>query len=378
MTWRSYLQANTRNPAFLWRMVISILLAGVAVGLAVDWAVPAWIHPDEKTEEVEPEPVPEVSDWDHLEELAAQHKWAELWKKVPASVVKTWRRPGATVLAVLTGLCWLVFAMQAIQVRSANDGRLWLPLMAMLLGILSIWPTVFLIFWQERVWNLKESKEITAGLRFFIAGVGFREELSKFMCFLPLLPWIVRRRDELAALLVAACVGLGFAMEENVQYIYGSVGTSTLARLLTPAPFHMATTGLLGLAAYRACIWPRQCAPQLLAMFGVIVLAHGLYDALLDLPALKEFAIGAVIIFLVLIYQFFRELRPNQTLRVEPISLTANFLFCVSTVAAATFVYLCAAVGWKLALNVLTQGIVAEGLMVYLFLREMPETMVTV
>jgi hypothetical protein len=140
----------------------------------------------------------------------------------------------------------------------------------------------------------------------------------------------------------------------------------------------MATTGLLGLAAYRACIWPRQCAPQLLAMFGVIVLAHGLYDALLDLPALKEFAIGAVIIFLVLIYQFFRELRPNQTLRVEPISLTANFLFCVSTVAAATFVYLCAAVGWKLALNVLTQGIVAEGLMVYLFLREMPETMVTV
>jgi uncharacterized membrane protein YraQ (UPF0718 family) len=158
MTWRSYLQAKTRNPAFLWRMVISILLAGFVTGLAVDRVVPAWIHPDEKTREVDPQPVPEVSDWEHLEELAAQHKWAELWKKVPAAVVKTWRRPGATTLAVLTGLCWLAFAMQAIQVRSANDGRLWLPLMAMLLGILSIWPTVFLIFWQERVWNLTESK----------------------------------------------------------------------------------------------------------------------------------------------------------------------------------------------------------------------------
>ena len=44
---------------------------------------------------------------------------------------------------------------------------------------------------------------------------------------------------------------------------------------------------------------------------------------------------------MLLVYQFFRELRPKQALRVEPVSLTANFLFCVSTVAAATFVYLC-------------------------------------
>ena len=80
-----------------------------------------------------------------------------------------------------------------------------------------------------------------------------------------------------------------------------------------------------------------------------------------------------------MIYQFFRELRPKQALRVEPISLTANFLFCVSTVAAATFVYLCAAVGLRIRpSDMLVIGIVGEAVMVYLFLREMPETMVTV
>ena len=248
-----------------------------------------------------------------------------------------------------------------------------------LLGVLSIWITVFLIFWQERRWGLATSQELTSGLRFFILGVGLREELAKFLCFLPLLPWCVRRRDELAALMLAGCVGIGFAMEENVTYIWGSVGSATLTRLLTPAPFHMAMTGLVGLAAYRACVWPKEWGPIFVATFGVVVLAHGLYDAFFSLSAIVEYAIVSMLIFVFLIYQFFRELRPERRApHVESISLTGNFLFCVSTVAAATFVYLSAAAGWKAAGDVLVGSIVSESVMVYLFLREMPETMVTV
>ena len=169
-------------------------------------------------------------------------------------------------------------------------------------------------------------------------------------------------------------------MEENVSYIGGSVGSATLARLLTPAPFHMAMTGLVGLAAYRACVWPREWGPQFVAMFGVMVLAHGLYDAFISLPALADYAIVS--------HADLRVARstsssascgPMQQLRVEPISLTANFLFCVSTVAAATFVYLSRrgrlAAGRRRAGRRASSG---EAVMVYLFLREMPETMVTV
>ena len=64
---------------------------------------------------------------------------------------------------------------------------------------------------------------------------------------------------------------------------------------------------------------------------------------------------------------------------MRPLRITAvTMLFCVSTVAAATFIYLCAAVGWQTAGDVMMAGIAAESAMVYLFLREMPETMVTV
>ena len=209
-------------------------------------------------------------------------------------------------------------------------------------------------------------------------GVGLREELSKFVCFLPLLPWAVRRRDELAALVLAGCVGIGFAMEENVMYISNSVGTGTLGRLLMPAPLHMAMTGLIGLAAYRACVWPREWGPIFVATFGVVVLAHGLYDVLASIPDTTGIGFFGIVIFVVLVRQYFRELRPKQALRVEPISLTANFLFCVATVAAATFVYLSAAVGWKPASEVLVAGVAGQAVMVYLFLREMPETMVRV
>jgi RsiW-degrading membrane proteinase PrsW (M82 family) len=377
VTWRHYLQVQTRNPAFLWRMVIAILATGVVAGLAVDAAMPAWIKLDDAGEVVDIKPNPDTYEWRRLESLADDGEWRSVWAGVPRAVIRTWDEWGVTSLAVLTGVCWLAFVLQAIQFRSFSDGRFWLPFIGLLLGVLSIWPTVFLIFYQERVWGIEDSEETISGLRFFIAGVAFREELSKFVCFLPLLPWCVRQRDELAALLVAGSVGLGFAMEENVTYIGGTLGTATLVRLLMPAPFHMALTGLIGLAAYRACIWPKQCGPQFFAWFGVMVLAHGLYNSF-SLPALSDYAIVTPLIFVFVIYQFFRELRPNQKLKVEPISLTANFLFCVSTVAAATFVYLCAAVGWQMAGDVLVAGIAGQSIMVYLFLREMPERLVSV
>jgi hypothetical protein len=53
-------------------------------------------------------------------------------------------------------------------------------------------------------------------------------------------------------------------------------------------------------------------------------------------------------------------------------------LFCVSTVAAATFVYMAAAVGWNIALTITAQTMLAEAVIVYMFLREMPEKLVGV
>lgn len=369
MNWQSQLRVRSRDPNFLWRMVIVIIGAGIVIGWIAEQltgarpAIPADGSPH--------------SGWERLESLAAKGEWWRVWWEVPPAIFSDLSQPGLVALALFAGCCWFVFLMHSLRV-SWHDSRIVICLVAVALGVLSIWPTGFLILLQEARWNIRESAEVIPGLRFFIAGVGLREELAKLVCLLPLMPLLVRKRDEMLALIAAACVGLGFAIEENIGYLAGSVATDTMGRFLTANPFHMAATGLIGLAVYRACRHPRAWALQAAAVFFVVVTAHGLYDATIALPALKEYAIFGSIIFALLMYQFFHELRTLRPRGRDDISLTATFLLAVSLLAAATFVYISAVLGAKTAADTLVGDIIGTALMVYLFLREMPETMVSV
>ena len=373
MNWRRTLQSKSRQPRFLWRMVLGIIVAGVALGyLAQSICQP------KRVTDLEVEQRERERQENHLEQLAIQGEWAQLWWGIPKAEWNRFREAGPIVLAMLTGCCWLIFTLQAIQLNGWRDPRLWLALGGVLLGVLSIWPTLFLIYWQEYGWNFQESRALVPGLRYFVLGVGLREELAKLLCLLPLMPLLLRLRSELAALLVSGCVGIGFALEENTSYFAGSGGADAMGRYLTANPFHMTLTALVGLAVYRGLRTPRDWAAQAVATFGVMVFAHGLYDAFILLPALAEYSLLGTIIFVLVVYQFFRELRGARARRPDTVSLTANFLCGVSSVTAATFIYLSATVGCGSAFDVLAQGVLGLAVMVYLFLREMPETMVPV
>ena len=211
MPWRNYLRSKTRQPAFLWRLTLGILMAGALVGYAAQWL------PDSVEKGLrEPDTTAFNENYDQVQQLVAEGDWSGLWWAIPRSMWLGWL-PGPATIAVITGLCWLAFTIQAGQPSSPGGIRWWLALLAVGLGVVSIWPTLFAVYWQEEVWGLEDSKDLIGGLRFYILGVGLREELSKLLLFLPLLPWVLRRGSEREALLVAACVGLGFAMEENVQ-----------------------------------------------------------------------------------------------------------------------------------------------------------------
>jgi RsiW-degrading membrane proteinase PrsW (M82 family) len=248
---------------------------------------------------------------------------------------------------------------------------------AVVLGALSIWPTHWLINWQEEVWSLEESENIARGIYYFVLGVGLREELSKLLLLLPLMPFIVRRGVELEALMVAACVGLGFAVLENSHYFDGDFGSSSVGRFLTANFFHMSATGLVGLAVFRGLRYPKQRGPEALAMFGVIVLAHGLYDAMISVPVLAEYSIASTLIYIFLAYQFFHELRSMRIERPDTVSLTANFLCGVSLVTSVTFVYLSSQVGPRMAALMLGSEVLAMAIVAYMFLREMPSSLVS-
>jgi len=352
-------------------MVLGTIAAGVVLGFAVQ------PFPVEVAEEATNVQAPADS-WRQIEHLAQGAQWRQVWWAIPRyEFGRSWPW-GTCVLAVLTGCCWLAFVLQALQMRGLRDSRLWLALTGVMLGMLSIWPTDFFILWQEYGWGLQDGPALAQGLRYNVLGIGLREETAKLLGLLPLMPFLLRERNALTALLVSACVGIGFALVENAGYFAFSGGADALGRFLTANPAHMTLTGLTGLAVYRGLRDPRVWGPQALAIFGVMVFAHGLYDATISLPALADYSILGTILFALLVYQFFHELRELRSARGETISLTANFLFGVSLVTAATFVYLSATVGCATAFDALASAVLGLAVMVYLFLREMPESMVRV
>lgn len=371
MTWQNFLRDRTRRPEFLWRLVIWTIAAGIGLGYVVEkWS---------QSRPTQPRPVSsESSDWEQVKELAEQGEWGQVWWQIPEHFYSGYERLGPLTLAVIAGVCWLLFLFQAMQVKSWRDGRLWCGLLAVGLGVLSIWPTGFFILWQEIGWGLEDSDELMAGVRYNVLGVGLREEFAKLCCLLPLMPILLRMRSELSALLLSGCVGLGFAIEENVSY-FSRGDLSTMGRFLTANPVHIALTGLVGLAVYRALRNPSGWGPHAVGVFGMAVFAHGLYDAFISVPVLAlDYSLFTTVIFALLVYQFFRELRDLRKPQGDVISLSANFLAGVSVLTSATFIYLCATVGMAYAFDSLASSVVGLSIMVYLFLREMPETMVTV
>lgn len=369
--WKRILESKSRQPSFLWRMVLTIIGLGVVIGYFVQGSPVEGIA---KLNEVAgPEDV-----WDVLESLAKAGQWRELWWEIPTLMWQGASRPGPVLLASIAGSCWFVFLWQTMRPQYWLGTRTWLALGGVALGILSIWPTLFLVYWQKYQWGLERSASLIGGVRYFVLGVGLREELSKLVCLLPLMPLLVRLRSEMAALMISACVGLGFALEENINYFAGSAGSDALGRFLTANPMHLSLTGLVGLAIYRGIRNPSGWGPHALATFGLAVVAHGLYDAFIVVPSLQEYALFGTILFALVVYQFFRELRELRGRAKDVVSLTATFLCGVSLLTAATFIYLSSQLGWSPALDLMVPETIGLAIMVYLFLREMPETMVTV
>ena len=371
LTWRNYLQSKTRQPAFLWRLVIGILAVGIGIGFVAD--------------KIRQPKLPDVGDliqtrdaWNELDRSAEEGAWGELWWALPKVVFRRFASSGPLTLATIAACCWFIFLWQTLKTPGIRDLRLWSMFLAIALGVLSIWPTHFFGRWQEHVWNLHESPELIPGVRYFVLGVGLREEVAKLLCVLPLIPLLLHFRDPLTGLILSGCVGLGFAYAENIGYFSGSGGVDSMGRFLTANPFHFTATGLAGLMLYRVCRDPKGWGSHAIGVFGMLIFAHGLYDAFQVVPALQEYGLFAMIIFALVVYQFFRELREMRPSQGDTISLSANFLCGVSVLTAATFVYVSATLGTSVAFDTLASGVTGLAVMVYLFLREMPETMVTV
>lgn len=280
------------------------------------------------------------------------------------------------VLGLITGLMWFVFSLQSSHYLTKQGlPWIWVGLFSLFLGILSIPLTHLFIALQEGWLNIKESEDPIRGVLFFFVGVGLREELAKVICFLPIIP-LLQRRKELEVLVAASSVGLGFAIFENFSY-YGKYGFLVAPlRFLTANFFHMAATGVAGLYLFRA-FRGHESWEEFLSRFGLIILIHGGYDALLSVPLLRDYSFFATAAFIYLCYLYFHELRKLRTSGEETISLSFTFTVGVSVVLATTVIYLSELLTVGSALGLTIQTGLNLAILIFMFFRELPESLVT-
>ena len=259
-------------------------------------------------------------------------------------------------LALFAVGLWYVILVQV----SGTTGRWrwsW-PLLPLIAGVASIWPTLSLVAFQEVQLGLSEDAPFPHNLWYFFGGIGLREELCKLLLFVPFLPWLLKKRQAGLALVTGAFVGLGFALEENINYYDASGGSVVLGRFITANFLHLALTGI---AAHGLYVTVRSGFTRVADFTGAfigVVAAHGLYDLVIILDRSEQLGIGflSVVVLYFIARQFFglvdQETPPSRT----AISPLAVFFIGSAILVAALFVTAATVAGTNEAIAEVGQG----------------------
>lgn len=307
-----------------------------------------------------------------MKATAAARDYRGLWRAVVASQLESY---ASAVIAVagLTGIAWAFFLAHLGELRGWRSGGAWLCLAGLALGIVSTTPTLYLVLVEDDILGFAKGEDPYHVFAYFIAGVGAREEFCKLLLFVPLLPLLLKRDDDLEALTVACFVGLGFAVEENGNYFQLSQAASAPGRFLTANFFHVALTGLNGLALFRAAARREGGLTELaVILFGTIVV-HGAYDGLIELPNFEGGGFFATILYIAFAFYFFSRVRPLRSEVRMTVSLTGAFVVGATVLCATIIAFQMATLGARAGASLIFTELLGSAVLLFLFFREFNE-----
>ncbi|MDF2695930.1 MAG: hypothetical protein K0S65_4313 [Labilithrix sp.] len=272
------------------------------------------------------------------------------------------------VTSLITALGWAFFCARLGKLGMRVRFRLPMYIAAFILGVASVVPTVFLIAIEEAKFKLVETGDPARDILFFVFGVGLREEASKLLLFLPLLPILRKWGDKLDVLVCGALVGLGFAAEENLNYLAQENLHTGLGRFLTANFFHMAMTGTLASALDDFVSDREKHAAAFTRTSLFIVGIHGAYDFLLSHEEYggSYFAMTAFVLLTKLFLDAVDSARRRADRGITPLHA---FVFAVAVVTGVSLAFATLAVGPKAALIVMGSGLLGQAIIVYVFVR---------
>lgn len=262
--------------------------------------------------------------------------WMQL-KGIVGHQIETLRWGVIALTFFATGLWYIIFT----QHSDKEPWRWARPIFPVIAGVFSIWPTLIILAYQEHHLGMTGDAGFPHDLWYYLAGVGLREELSKLALFAFFLPYLLWRRRSGPALLAGAFVGLGFALEENIQY-YGEGGGIAWTRFVTANFMHASMTGIAGHALYEMLRTRFGHAGQFVVTFLTIVAAHGLYDyaavSAHEMGQLLGISFFSIIILALLARHFFDLLVIHTRVSTGIVSSAAVFLIGSALLIAILFV----------------------------------------
>lgn len=293
------------------------------------------------------------------------------WRAAVKQLPKMWApHLGGTgvVISAIAALGWAFFCARLGKLGERPAFRLPLYAVAFVLGVASVLPTVLLIAIEEAKLHLVQTGDPARDILFFVFGVGLREEAAKLLLFLPLLPILRRWGDKLDVLVCGALVGLGFAAEENLNYLADENLSTGLARFVTANFFHMALTGTLASALDDFVTDRERHASDFSRTSLFVVAIHGAYDFLISHPEFggAYFAMAAFVVLTRLFLQAVDRARRRADRGLTPLHA---FVFAMATVTGVSLAYAVVAVGPMGAFLVMGSGLLGVAVIVYVFVR---------
>ena len=313
-----------------------------------------------------------VSPYVRLQIAIGRQDWRGILDGVPRAQIASYEA-NLVIVTAIVGLAWTFFLGHLGELPGVFSKASLLCLCAIGLGALSTVPTVYLVIWEEDIHHFVAGADPAHIFAYNIGGVAAREELCKLLFFLPLLPFLIRRANELEVLIVASFVGLGFAIEENCSYFMMSEATSAPGRFLTANFFHIALTGMNGLALSRVFTRGAAGLNEFLFILPVSILAHGSYDALLDLPGFEWGGYAATAVYAGFAMFYFKQVHPLRGNVRMTIGLTGAFIVCSSLMAATVIGFVMIDLGPAAGLAAILPELLGNAVLLFLFFREFDE-----
>jgi RsiW-degrading membrane proteinase PrsW (M82 family) len=298
--------------------------------------------------------------------------WPGIVKAIPAMQLRSYQKD-VIIVTLIAAVAWTLFLVHLGEVTSVLSVTGALCGAAFLAGVLSTTATVFCVVVQDDILGFTKGNDPLRTFAYYLVGVGTREELCKLLLFTPLLPFLIKRDDDREALVVACFVGLGFAIEENGNYFMLSAAASAPGRFLTANFFHIALTGMNGLALFRACTRGVAGVNELMVVLPVTILAHGAYDALIDLPGVEGSSWFSMIVYVLFCYYFFRHVHTVRENVRMTLSLTGAFVIGISMLGGGVIAFQMATLGATAGANLMFTEIMSSAVLLFLFFREFNE-----